>query len=58
MQTASKLRETLAAAGCPKPDEKLGYWLREHKSKVAGGWKLVNEEDKHAGVAIWRLKGV
>ena len=55
MQDAIKLREALAAAGCPKSDERLGYWLREHKGKVAGAYKLVNWVDKHTGSAIWQM---
>ena len=58
MQTAHALREALVGAACKDPGEKIGYWLREHKDRVAGGWKLVSEFDKHTRAAIWRLRTV
>jgi hypothetical protein len=59
-KTASALKDALASAGCAEPGEakKLGYWLREHKDRVAAGWKLMSDKTVHGGAAGWRLQGV
>lgn len=53
------LRETLQAADCGDATDakKVGYWLREHRDRVAGRWKLVKDGESH-GTARWRLKAV
>jgi putative DNA primase/helicase len=57
---AQLLRDVLVNAGCSEPADakKLGYWLREQKDRVAGGWKLVSEKGAHKSVAQWRLRSV
>jgi hypothetical protein len=54
------LRDALIAADCAEPADatKLGYWLRENKDRVAGGWKLERRNTAHGGVANWRLRAV
>jgi putative DNA primase/helicase len=55
----NKLRESMVNAGCTEPGDarKLGYWLREYKDRVAGGWKLIGEVDKVTKLASWRMRG-
>jgi hypothetical protein len=52
-----EFRTVIEAAGCSDASSavKVGYWLREHRDRVAAGHKLVTEGNSH-GVARWRLK--
>jgi hypothetical protein len=56
-QTANALRDALINAGCTEPADakKLGYWLREQRDRVAGGWKLISERTP-ANTAGWQLR--
>jgi hypothetical protein len=49
------LRDALISAGCMEPADstKLGYWLREHKDRVSGGWKLARLTARNG--AAWGL---
>jgi putative DNA primase/helicase len=58
LQRANALREALIGAACKNPAEKVGYWLREQKDRVAGGFKLVGKLDKNLGIVIWQLRAV
>ncbi len=51
------LRAAIEAAGCSDASSpvKVGYWLREHRDRVAGGHKLVHAGTSH-GTGQWRLK--
>jgi hypothetical protein len=57
--SGDSLRESLEAAGCSDATDAktLGYWLRTHRDRVAGPWKLVQDGTSH-GSARWRLKAV
>jgi putative DNA primase/helicase len=49
------LADALRAAGCAEPTnvQKLGYWLRDYRGRVAGGWKL----ESHKGETTkWILR--
>ncbi len=53
------LRAAIEAAGCGDASSpiKIGYWLREHRDRVAAGRKLVRAGTPH-GVTQWELKAV
>jgi putative DNA primase/helicase len=50
------LKTAIEGAGCSDATSpvKLGYWLREHRDRIAAGRKLV-QVGSHAGAANWRL---
>lgn len=52
------LRDALQGAGCSEPADKikLGYWLRDYKNRVAGGWKLVIGKTAHGSARYWELR--
>ena len=55
----TELKALIEAAGCSEAASavKLGYWLREHRDRVAAGRKLI-QAGAHAGSARWRLRQV
>lgn len=50
------LRQAIQGAGCSEASSArtVGYWLREHRDRVAGRRKLVTQGSTH-GVTRWRL---
>jgi putative DNA primase/helicase len=53
------LRSAIESSGCSDATaaKPVTYWLREHRDRVAGGWKLV-KAGEHAGSARWQLRHV
>jgi hypothetical protein len=51
------LRQAIQAAGCSDASSArtVGYWLREHRDRVGGSGKLVQEGRSH-GVSRYRLR--
>lgn len=51
------LSATIAAAGCggPTDPKRVGYWLRDFRDRIAGGWKLERVRAP-GGVTKWRLR--
>lgn len=47
----------LEATGCSAATDarRVGYWLREKRDRIAGGWKLVAGAEGRAG-RRWRLR--
>ncbi len=45
------LRQALTTAGCGEPHNpmKVGYWLREYRGRVGGGFKLERAPGTHRG---------
>ena len=57
--TSSTLQAALLKAGCDESHStsKTGYWLRDHRDTICGGFKLVQITSKsHGGGKKWRLK--
>lgn len=56
---ADDLKGALEGAGCSDASSavKVGYWLREHRDRVAGSWKLTRDARSH-GVSRFRLRPV
>jgi hypothetical protein len=54
---AAAARAALIEAGCLQPDDskQLGPWLKKHKGRVAGDWKLTQPKMASGGVALWLL---
>jgi len=54
-----ELRQVIQAAGCSDATNarNVGYWLREHRDKIAGGLKLVSLGITH-GSARWQFKSL
>jgi len=50
----------LDAAGCSEPTDPtcVGYWLREKRDQIAGGWKLVRGGAARGTGRRWRLRSV
>jgi putative DNA primase/helicase len=51
----------LQNAGCeePRSPRKIGYWLRDSRDKIAGGYKLEHDPSTSKAVAVrWRLRPV
>jgi putative DNA primase/helicase len=54
------LAAALEAAGCSDPTGaiRVGYWLREKRDRIAGGWKLVRGSETRGAGHKWRLRVV
>ncbi len=54
------LRDALIDAGCAEPSDavKLGYWLREHRDRVAGEWGLERDGSQRRVGARWQLRAI
>jgi putative DNA primase/helicase len=56
------LREALTTAGCAEPHNpmKVGYWLREYRGRVGGGFKLERSGgSKHKGTGtVWMVRPI
>jgi putative DNA primase/helicase len=52
------LRAAIEAAGCSMATEqhKIGYWLREKRDHIAGGYKLIRGAEARGAGRKWRLK--
>jgi hypothetical protein len=53
------LSAAIDAAGCSDPSNAkfVGYWLRDKRDRIAGGWKLDRLRGSN-GVATWRFRKV
>src|SRR5690606_14294463 len=51
LASAEGLAEALRQTGCRDPlnARYVGYWLRDHRDAVRGGWKLVQDKKARAG---------
>jgi hypothetical protein len=57
--TNGTLQGALQRAGCDEPHStvKAGFWLRDHRDTIGGGFKLVQVTSKHKGSGKkWMLK--
>lgn len=52
------LSAALEATGCGVPTDptKVGYWLREKRDRIAGGWKLIAGAESRGTGRKWRLR--
>jgi hypothetical protein len=52
-----ELAEALSTSGCltPSDPQKVGYWLRNNRDRVANGWKL-EQGSTVAGKRTWHLR--
>jgi putative DNA primase/helicase len=52
-----ELLTAIEAAGCSNPSDAkhVGYWLRDKRDRIAGGWKLERVRTAN-GVATWRFR--
>jgi hypothetical protein len=54
------LVSAIEAAGCSEPTDptRIGYWLREKRDQIAGGWKLVAGAKVRGGGRKYQLRGM
>lgn len=55
-----ELRDALLQAGCREPfsGQSLGYWLRQHKNRIAAGYQLTDTKKTSGGVNQWKISRI